>query len=279
MSKSKREYFSISGIPTLLKEEIDEDQESLCLGTFLDSEKEKKGECDGLNSTSNEELNLKLAFKECSSNVKNNKLKDHKNKKETESRQRKEVGKDQKKKEIGKDQKKEEMRKEQKKEEESKQKKKETSENCKKAIKGKKISTDIHKKKTVNEDKKVSKNSKDKNAQTMLKDIDKNYKEEISKDKKETNNDSEKRNVEKDRNTKLKETEKEKSLLSKALNIKIPYRETNHIPTCLFEPDNTSNSDSSRISKYNVYIHETSRLFSVDSACSYVFIKRMSKLE
>ncbi|KAJ1606284.1 hypothetical protein OJ252_3206 [Cryptosporidium canis] len=65
---------------------------------------------------------------------------------------------------------------------------------------------------------------------------------------------------------------------SKTLRIHIPYRETSHIPSCLFEPE-YDHSDFARIQNYNVYIHETSRMFSVDSACKYVFIKRKSKLD
>ncbi|TRY53222.1 Uncharacterized protein CTYZ_00003652 [Cryptosporidium tyzzeri] len=79
-----------------------------------------------------------------------------------------------------------------------------------------------------------------------------------------------------EKNAKIK---KDSSSSSKSINIKIPYRETSHIPSCLFEQDNTNNSDLNRIKNYNEYIHETSRLFSVDTACRYVFIKRISRLD
>ncbi|POM81970.1 hypothetical protein CmeUKMEL1_00055 [Cryptosporidium meleagridis] len=72
---------------------------------------------------------------------------------------------------------------------------------------------------------------------------------------------------------------KDSSLSSKFFKIKIPYREASHIPSCLFEQDNTNDLDFNRIKNYNEYIHETSRVFSVDSACRYVFIKRISKLD
>ncbi|OII74511.1 uncharacterized protein cubi_00064 [Cryptosporidium ubiquitum] len=334
MPELKRDCFSISDVSALLKEEIDEDEKSLCLGLVLDSGKEKKETRDDLNSKSNEELNLKFIFKECGPDVKisekskaQNNERNRKNcnlekkQKEEVKEQKKEVSNKQKeettngKKNIGKEQQKEmskkekeetdknkkNMGKEQKKEVSKKQKeetakdKKNTGKDQKKEVSKKQKEEAAKDKKNMGKDQKkevgkkqkeetakdkksigkeqkkeVSKKQKEETARGKLKEVDKNQKKEFKKEKKD---------FEKEDNTILKKTGKEDNSSAKDFHIKIPYRETNHIPSCLFEPDNMDSSDPLRISKYNVYIHETSRLFSVDTACRYVFIKRISRLD
>ncbi|KAH8584654.1 uncharacterized protein ELE39_000605 [Cryptosporidium sp. chipmunk genotype I] len=256
MSELRREHSSISDIPPLLKEETNEDDKSLCLGLILDSERRKKEPCDDLSFRSTEGFNLKSVFRDYGTIIKSSeKLKDQEKKdldynklkedgKEDEIKPKEATGKDLKKKDVDKAKTKEARK-------ENQAKPKEAEKDLKKKDADKvKIKENAKTKETGSEDK----------AKLEETDKEDNLSQSESDHKK-------------------KNDMKKKSKSSKTFRIKIPYRETSHIPSCLFKQDSLNNSEFNRIQNYNVYIHETSRLFSVDSACRYVFIKRMSKLE
>ncbi|KAH8739491.1 hypothetical protein FG386_000463 [Cryptosporidium ryanae] len=72
-----------------------------------------------------------------------------------------------------------------------------------------------------------------------------------------------------------------KSSLSKDqdIKLKIPYRDTECIPNELFNSKYLFFSEHNRLKKYNAYIHETSELFSVDTACEYVHLSKNSNIK
>ncbi|KAH7649625.1 hypothetical protein FG379_000885 [Cryptosporidium bovis] len=63
------------------------------------------------------------------------------------------------------------------------------------------------------------------------------------------------------------------------IKLKIPYRDTEFIPKELFDTRHLFYLESNKLNKYNSYVHETSELFSIDTAFEYINIGKNSNIQ
>ncbi|KAK6589115.1 hypothetical protein RS030_233528 [Cryptosporidium xiaoi] len=131
-----------------------------------------------------------------------------------------------------------------------------------------------------------NKNKSDKTNKRMEKELEKpneikvcnkSYTKKFANHKSKTN--SKKNDIKSDLKVNNKDSSELILLKDGNIKLKIPYRDTECIPKELFDTKHLLYLESNKLNKYNSYVHETSELFSVDTAFEYTNIVKNSNIQ